>query len=373
LKESSFFSSLRERRSAVGLSQAELANRVGVSRQALIHIEAGKQTPSTRLALELAHSLRCSVEDLFRLAGGPVVSSRLAEPLATTERVVVGRVGDELVAHPQYDDTQVADGCLLNGTHENGADTATVELFSSQASIDSNLLVAGCAPLLGVLCGRLGRQYAGLRATWIPADSSQALDLLQRRLVHVAGIHLASDINPEAHANLARRALPNQTATLVNLARWKQGLLVAAGNPLEIKVATDLLQPGFRYVRRSTGSGAQQLLGRLLGKDRQDKAGENAMPLASNHAEVARLVSTGMADAGVAIEAAALAEGLHFIPLSQEHFDLVLAESQLEVPAVSRFLSLLDQPSFRSEADRLPGYDLSLSGHLSVLRAPRVA
>lgn len=371
MKDARLFSSLRKHRAAIGFSQAELAKSVGVSRQALIYIEAGKQTPSTHLALALAHSLGCSVEDLFRLTAGQVVSSRLAEPHASTERVVLGRVGDDLVAHPQHDETQVADGYLLSG-REPGSDTAKVELFSSQTSIDSNLLVAGCAPLLGVLCGRLGRQYAGLRATWIPADSSQALSLLQMGLVHVAGIHLASDIDPDAHANLARLALPNQTATLVNLAQWKQGLLVATGNPLDIKVATDLLQPGIRYARRSPGAGAQQLLGRLLGNDKQDRPAENTMPLASTHTEVARLVSTGVVDAGVAIEPAALAEGLSFVPLSQERFDLVLAKSQIEIPSVSRFLSLLDQSSFRSEAGRLPGYDLSLSGHLSVLENPLV-
>jgi putative molybdopterin biosynthesis protein len=78
-----------------------------------------------------------------------------------------------------------------------------------------------------------------------------------------------------------------------------------------------------------------------------------------------------VADAGIAIESAALAEELSFIPLSQERFDLVLSESQLKSPAVSRFLSLIDQSSFRSEAGKLPGYDLSLSGHLTTLDASR--
>ena len=372
LKKARFLSSLKERRTAVGLSQADLARKIGVSRQALIYIEAGKQIPSTQLALQLAHTLRCTVEDLFRLAGGPLISSRLAVPEETSvERVIVGRIGDELIAHPQYDDTQAADGWLLDSTNNAGLENGIVELFSSRASIDSNVLVAGCAPLLGVLCDRLGRQYADTRATWIPADSSQALSLLKKRLVHIAGIHLANNADPKAHISLAKHAFPNETATLVNLARWKQGLLVAAGNPLGIKTATDLLRPGLRYAGRTKGSGAQKLLSRLLAKETQATDIKNSIPLASNHAEVARLVSTGVADAGIAIESAALAEELSFIPLSQERFDLVLSESQLKSPAVSRFLSLIDQSSFRSEAGKLPGYDLSLSGHLTTLDASR--
>ncbi|MCA9712564.1 MAG: helix-turn-helix domain-containing protein, partial [Myxococcales bacterium] len=48
---------LRPRRVARGLSQSALADRVGVSRQALVAIEAGRQVPSTALALHLARAL----------------------------------------------------------------------------------------------------------------------------------------------------------------------------------------------------------------------------------------------------------------------------------------------------------------------------
>ena len=52
-------------RGVAGLSQLQLANRVGISRQALAAIEGGRQVPSTRLALRLARLLGVSVERLF--------------------------------------------------------------------------------------------------------------------------------------------------------------------------------------------------------------------------------------------------------------------------------------------------------------------
>ena len=58
---------LKERRSAAGLTQAELAERVGVSRKTINTVENGVFIPSTLLALKLARALRCSVEDLFYL------------------------------------------------------------------------------------------------------------------------------------------------------------------------------------------------------------------------------------------------------------------------------------------------------------------
>ncbi|MBN2747073.1 MAG: helix-turn-helix transcriptional regulator [Bacteroidales bacterium] len=49
------------------LKQQELAEKVEVSRQTIIAIEAGKYIPSTLLSLKLAAVLNTSVEVLFNL------------------------------------------------------------------------------------------------------------------------------------------------------------------------------------------------------------------------------------------------------------------------------------------------------------------
>lgn len=51
------------------MSQAALAERVGVSRQTIVAIERGNYNPSVSLALRLARALSASVEDLFQLDG----------------------------------------------------------------------------------------------------------------------------------------------------------------------------------------------------------------------------------------------------------------------------------------------------------------
>ncbi len=58
---------LRAHRTKAGLTQAELADAVGVSRKTINTIENGVFTPSTILALTLAEELDCSVHDLFEL------------------------------------------------------------------------------------------------------------------------------------------------------------------------------------------------------------------------------------------------------------------------------------------------------------------
>jgi putative transcriptional regulator len=59
---------LRELRAERDLTQAALAEMVGVSRKTINTIENGVFVPSTLLALKLAQALRLKVEDLFSLA-----------------------------------------------------------------------------------------------------------------------------------------------------------------------------------------------------------------------------------------------------------------------------------------------------------------
>ena len=60
---------LRELRARHGLTQAELAARVGVTRKTINTVENRVFVPSTILALKLAGALGVSVEDLFQLEG----------------------------------------------------------------------------------------------------------------------------------------------------------------------------------------------------------------------------------------------------------------------------------------------------------------
>jgi putative transcriptional regulator len=59
---------VRELREAAAMTQAELAQRVGASRQTIIAIEAEKYAPSLELAFRLARCLGAAFEDVFSYA-----------------------------------------------------------------------------------------------------------------------------------------------------------------------------------------------------------------------------------------------------------------------------------------------------------------
>lgn len=57
---------LRERRAERGWSQADLAGRLGVSRQTVNAIETGKYDPSLELAFRIARLFKSRIEDVFQ-------------------------------------------------------------------------------------------------------------------------------------------------------------------------------------------------------------------------------------------------------------------------------------------------------------------
>ena len=57
---------IKEHRERLGITQGELANRVGVRRETIVHLENGKYNPSLRLAMDIASLFETTVETLFR-------------------------------------------------------------------------------------------------------------------------------------------------------------------------------------------------------------------------------------------------------------------------------------------------------------------
>ena len=55
-------------RTKKGLTQEDLADHIGVTRQTVISIEKGNYTPSILLALKIASVFNVSVEDIFKIS-----------------------------------------------------------------------------------------------------------------------------------------------------------------------------------------------------------------------------------------------------------------------------------------------------------------
>lgn len=56
---------LKKHRLLADMSQDELANLVGVRRETIVHLEAGRYNPSLKLAFDIAKIFKVSIEEIF--------------------------------------------------------------------------------------------------------------------------------------------------------------------------------------------------------------------------------------------------------------------------------------------------------------------
>ena len=72
VKPTQVTNSIRALRFAHGeMTQAELADRIGVTRQTLIAIEQGRYSPSLEMAFRIARAFRAPLDDVFQYPDDP--------------------------------------------------------------------------------------------------------------------------------------------------------------------------------------------------------------------------------------------------------------------------------------------------------------
>lgn len=358
---------IRVLRAARDYTQAELGRRAGLTRQAVSAIEGGRYVPNTETALQLAAALRCRVEDLFRLGGfedACPVDWVAPGPVHEAPPVVLARVGERMVAHPMGPDARISEGFSgADGVLLPDEPTKTARLFTPAPHLERTVLVLGCDPSLNLLGELAARGGSGGRVGWLPRASRPALEGLARAEAHLAGCHLLEPDGEGYNVSHAREALRSTGGLVMTFASWEQGVAVAAGNPRGLSGVEDLTRTGLRIVNRGAGSGARQLLDRLLadaGLTADDVAGyEDEV---GGHLAVARAVAAGRGDAGITLRAAARAFGLDFIPLTQVRFDLVVPTWAQDHPPVDVLLDLLQGRELREAVGSVPGYEVGGMG-----------
>lgn len=66
-KESKIVSNLKTVRESIGMTQQELADRIGIRRETILHLENNRYNPSLEMALKIAQVFNLQVEELFQL------------------------------------------------------------------------------------------------------------------------------------------------------------------------------------------------------------------------------------------------------------------------------------------------------------------
>lgn len=195
--------------------------------------------------------------------------------------------------------------------------------------------------------------------------SLEGLMTLYRGQADVAAIHLLNSDTSEYNLPFIKQLFPLDEITMIRLAAREQGLIVAKGNPFDIRTIADIANKKARFVNRQKGSGTRILFDQLLVV--------NEAPAAEivgyeneewSHLATASLVACGKADVTFGISSSAEKLNLDFIPVTSEYFDLVFKWTNDNRETLEQFINVLKSQKCRSMLSILKEYDTSELGNI---------
>lgn len=213
------------------------------------------------------------------------------------------------------------------------------------------------ANYLGATDSPVNRVYEGSYAALVDLYLGRA---------HAALVHLYDEATRSYNVEAVSRLMPGLPVKLVRLVGRRQGLIVARGNPKNLRTWEDLLHPGVRLVNRERGCGSRILLDEALsslGADRSKLAGYDRE--ANSALSMASFVARGAADVGIGAERVFhQVEGVDFLPLQDEWLDIALAKGPGAERVAGTVAKLVRTRPFREEIATIVGYDVSRMGEV---------
>jgi len=291
-------------------------------------------------------------------------------------RITLGRVGDTLMATPSGKGAGAVmslvrgDGLLTvpSGSEGIGAgEKVRIELLRSQTEVDATLVCIGSHDnILDLLANHLHKRRPIVRISSAHVGSMGGIMAIKRGEAHLAGSHLLDEETGEYNISFIRRFLKNIPLQLVNLCYREQGLIVAKGNPKNIRGFKDIAQGRYVFINRQNGAGTRLLTDKIL----RDQGIASDEIFGYDHEEythmsVAASVANGSVDTGLGIRAAANALGLDFVPIAEERYDLIVPIQHLQDSKVAGVLDLIrTSEPFHEAILTLGGYNLRDCGRV---------
>jgi len=232
--------------------------------------------------------------------------------------------------------------------------------------IDTNFVICGQDVILDILCRHLENHPYGVRALRSYLGSYNGLFAMYQGDVQVATCHLWDGESDSYNLTYVKRMLPGFSTIVIHLVNRMQGFYVKKGNPKNIKDWVDLDRSDITIVNRERGSGTRILMDekiRLLKLDKSVIKGYEVEYL--SHLAIASAIARGEADLGLGNEKTSLqVDGIDFIPLKEESYDLIIKKEDMDKPAYKAILEIIQSLAFKNEIDGLGGYNITDIGKI---------
>lgn len=181
----------------------------------------------------------------------------------------------------------------------------------------------------------------------------------------MCGMHVLDVDSGDYNIPVIKNTLHDQEIVVIEWAWREQGLVVSKGNPLMIKTLADLVGKKAKLIDRQNGSGSRILLDYLLARAGLDKTAiACADKPARTEMDLGLTISSGKADAGLAVSPVARQLHLDFIPLARERFDLVMRRYDYFEPPIQKLLSFCQTATFFEKVKEIGGYDTKGLGNV---------
>jgi putative molybdopterin biosynthesis protein len=231
---------------------------------------------------------------------------------------------------------------------------------------NNEFIVCGQDLMLDILTSYMGKHCKNISALRAYIGSYSSLTALYHGYVQAATAHLWDGDTGQYNVPFVRRLLPGIPAVIIHLTCRTQGFYVASGNPKGINTWEDLKRSDITLINREKGAGSRVILDehlRLMEVYGSSIKGYNNET--QSHLTVASTVSRGAADVGIGIEkTASQVEGIEFIPLQKERYELVIKKEIFHTPVVQTILKILRSDEFKAEFKDIGGYDISEMGNI---------
>ena len=289
------------------------------------------------------------------------LTKRLVSSLKYREfvRMKVGKVQDQFIATPLPRGAGAsmslvrADGFLAIDQDMEGIEagaTVPITLLKEESQLSNTLVSIGSHDIIMDIIA----QSLSLSSSHV--GTMGGLMALKNFECHIAPIHHLCEDSGEYNLPILRQlfATGNPVALIKGVKRI-QGIIVQKGNPQNIQSIGDLV--GQPYINRSRGTGTRMFFDyKLKGLGIDPSTIPGYQREAATHMNVASIVKSGGAVAGLGVESAAKSLDLDFIPIGVEDYDFALYQADLTHPQVEAFIAVLKSPAFAQALEKIGGY-----------------
>ncbi len=230
-------------------------------------------------------------------------------------------------------------------------------------NVSAKKCIASCSHDLAInhlqsICKRTGQYPIEFQSR----GSLDNLKLLNKHQIDIAGFHFPEGALIENLAPTYSQWLDDEKHVLLQLASREQGLIVKPSIAEHVTSINDLTRRSLRFVNRQPGSGTRAIFDELIKQNGINKKDINGYQNEEfTHSAVAALISSGHADVGFGLKAAATQFELSFLPMITESYVLAMQKS-LAKEVISEVRLIMKDKKLKAKINKLPGYSTKLTG-----------